>query len=442
MRAFRWVFAGVLLAVAGSSVARANPADTFGLGSRSSALAGAVAADVRDFSANYYNASGLALAERTQLSLGVQSVAPDLTLDGDRSPVRSFRSLVFGLVAPGELLEVPVAFGVGGQLSGDLLARIRTLSPDEQRWWLYQDRPEQVFLAANLAVRPVSFLSLSAGVGLLASTRGELRLRGRAAQPGFAQQDEFDSRLDHEVIAELQSRRYPLFGLTLLPLEELSLGLVYRGESQIVLDVDSAFDGQVGLGPVEFPVHYLLESTTVVSFQPRQLVLGASYHASSDTRLNLDLQWTDWSSYTSPLAATRSELVFEAQGVLPTPELPEPSALGSARLVDRLTPRVGVEHELLRARPWRLPLRVGYSYLATPLVGSSLGNLVDADRHVFCLGAGAVGQGPAPLAGEVSLDLHAAWSVLSSRTVTGPDGEARRADGDILVLGATLGLQL
>ena len=42
--------------------ARANEADTYGLGSRSSAMAGAVAADATDFSANYYNPAGLASA--------------------------------------------------------------------------------------------------------------------------------------------------------------------------------------------------------------------------------------------------------------------------------------------------------------------------------------------------------------------------------------------
>jgi long-chain fatty acid transport protein len=434
--------AAVSAVLASSGVACANPADTFGIGSRSLGLAGAVAADVPDFSANYYNPSALVLTERTQLSFGVQSVAPDLAIDGQASPVRSFRSFVFGLVAPGEVFGVPVAFGVGGQMSGDLLARIHTVASDEQRWVLLQDRPEQIFLAANVALRPARFVALSMGLGFLASTRAKLQLEGTAAQPGFAMQSEFDSRLDHEVVAELQSRRYPLFGLTLLPDDELRLGLVYRGQSQIELNVDSGFDGQLGLGPVQFPVHYLLESTTVVSFQPRQVVLGASYQGLSDTHVELDLQWIQWSAYTSPLAATKSELDLDTSGLVTPPELPEPRGLESARLGDRIVPRLGVEHVLFARQRWHVPVRAGYAFLATPLEASSTRNLVDADRHVFCFGAGVAGLGPAPLTSELSFDFHAAWSKLVPRVGTGPDGQSHRATGSVLVLGATLGLSL
>lgn len=422
--------------------AQANPADTFGLGSRSLALGGAVAGGVSDFSANYYNPSGLVLAEQTELSLGLTAVAPELRLDGERSAARHFRAVVFGLVAPGRVFDVPVAFGLAGQLSGDLLARIRTVASNDQRWVFFEDRPEQFFLAANVAVRPTHYLALSGGFGFLASTRAALDLQGVASQPGFAGEDEFDSRLGHEVLAELQSRRYPLFGITVLPDEPLGFGLVYRGESQIELDVDSSFDGAVGLGPVEFPVHYLLESTTVVSFQPRQLVLGATYRGLSQTLVGLDVQWTQWSAYTSPLAATASELSLDSDGLIATPELPAPRALESARLADRLVPRVGVEYEFVATGAARLPVRLGYAFLGTPLEPESTRNLVDADRHVLSFGAGVVGEGPRPLLGESSLDVHVAWSTLVSRTSPGPDGRSRRASGEVLVMGATLGLSL
>ena len=52
----------LLLVLALATTAKANPADTYGFGSRSTAMGGAVSASARDFSANYYNPSGLALA--------------------------------------------------------------------------------------------------------------------------------------------------------------------------------------------------------------------------------------------------------------------------------------------------------------------------------------------------------------------------------------------
>ena len=53
-----------------SADARANPLDTFGLGSREAAMGGAAAADVSDFSANYYNPAGLARARGLEIAIG------------------------------------------------------------------------------------------------------------------------------------------------------------------------------------------------------------------------------------------------------------------------------------------------------------------------------------------------------------------------------------
>lgn len=406
-------------------------------------MGGAVASDVTDFSANYYNPSGLVLAERTTLSVGVQSVSPSLQLDGQDSPATPFRSLVLGLSAPGEMAGTKVAFGVGLNLTGDRLSRIVTFAEDDQRWVLHQDRPEQIFIAANAAVQPFEFMSVGFGLAFLASTDGVLRLSGSATQPGFAGENEYDSRLDHEVLAELESQRYPLLGLTLLPDEVLTFSLVYRGETQVVLDVDAEFDGEIALGPLEFPAYYLLESTTVQSFVPRQLVVSTSYSGVDALHLNLEVQWSQWSRYRSPLSATQSQLEVDSMGVLLVlPELPEPTQLVSARLADRITPRLGCEYSLRLRGDWSLPLRAGYVFEASPLTATSSSNFVDADRHVVSLGFGLEAPGPSPLTGRVLLDAHGAYSGFVPRNVPGPDGETHRAGGSIWVFGATLGLEL
>lgn len=51
-------------ALASASHARANPLDTFGFGSRGTAMGGAQSADVSDYTAGYYNPAGLARARR------------------------------------------------------------------------------------------------------------------------------------------------------------------------------------------------------------------------------------------------------------------------------------------------------------------------------------------------------------------------------------------
>jgi long-subunit fatty acid transport protein len=420
----------------------ANPADAYGIGSRGIALGGALSGDVADASAVYYNPSGLVFAERLVLQVGVQSVRPDLELDGARSAAREFSARVVGFAAPGTILGVPVAFGLLAQLSGDRLARIDTFSEDEQRWVRHQDQPEQVFVGAAASLRPTEWLTFGAGVTFLASTEATLSLSGVATQPGFSGQDEYDSRLEHEVVAELQSERAPLFGVTLLPLDAWRFAAVYRGESRIALAVNSELDGEVALGPLPFPAHYELESTTIQSFVPRQVVLGASYRGFERASLNVDLQWTQWSRYRSPLSATRSELMLDTLGLLTVPELPEPTSLVSARLEDRVAPRVGGEYRLELSRAWELPLRAGYVYEATPLGRGSSPNLVDANRHVASLGVGARGPGPSPLLGDLRFDVHVSGSFFVPRSVVGPDGTTHRARGRILVLGATLGVDL
>lgn len=443
--AFRSLRAGVAVGVAlglGASAGRANPAGAYGVHSRSVALGGAVAANVADASAVYYNPSGLVFGEQPTLTLGRQWVSPDLSIDGRDAQAQPFSATVLGLAAPGEISGVPVAVGLLAHMSGDRLAHIDTFAPEELRWVRHRDQPEQVFLAAGAAVRPLDELAIGVGVTFLASTEATLQLSGTATQPGFSGQDEYDSRLEHEVVAELQSERAPLLGVSWLPSDAWRVGLVYRGENRIVLDVDSEFDGTVALGPLPFPAQYVLESTTVQSFVPRQVVLGASYRAFAATRVELDVEWTQWSRYQSPLSATHSELELDTMGLLSVPELPEPVPLRSARFGDRVAPRLGVEHTLELTRAWSIPLRAGYAYEATPLERDSSPNLVDADRHVVSLGAGVRGPGPRPFLGAVRLDLHASGSFFEPRSVQGPDGATHRAEGRIWVFGLTLGVEL
>ena len=75
MRAIASAAAGLVLFVARS--AAANEADAYGLGSRSSALAGAVLADTTDFSAVYYNPAAV-MNENNGLALIAPRITPVL----------------------------------------------------------------------------------------------------------------------------------------------------------------------------------------------------------------------------------------------------------------------------------------------------------------------------------------------------------------------------
>lgn len=420
--------------------ARANPADTFGFGSRSIAMGGAVSAGVSDTSANYYNPAGLAFAERTELSLGRVHVAPEFSLAGRDSGIATIDAWQFGLIVPGEILHVPVAFGLASQLSGKRIARVVTYTEDDQRWFLYEHRPEQLFLVANAAFKLTRNFSIGAGFGFLASTDGLLRISGTLVQP-VAGASEYDSHLEHEVFAKLSGVRYPNLGVSWRLAPWLDLALTYRGQADVTLDVDSEISGKIQYGPLGFPTRYLLYSKTVQSWIPQQATLGLRWPALETLELHADLTWLDWSNLPSPVSATRSDLQIDTQGALiALPQLPPATRLESARAHDKLSSRVGAEwHEFGRV-PYSV--RLGYAHSPTALGADSSANLVDADAHLISLGAGIQPLWIGAL-GSLTVSMHTQLGLLSPRQVTSPDGNGTlRAAGHWFALGAELQLRL
>lgn len=478
-----------LAALALAKPARAHEPDSYGFGSRSTALAGAVAGDVRDFSANYYNPAGLVAAPGLELSLGYVRIDNRLRIDGRDTATDDVHGLVGGLVAPGEILGVPFAFGIATFLPDDGLSRIKALRQEVPRWELYDTRASILFLAANLAVRPLRWLEIGGGLAFLAATRGRFAISGRAdlLTPE-------DSQLRHEVDADLTSVRYPQAGLRVQIGDLGKLALAYRGQSKLRLALEARLQGTLDFAGIDIPLLYDLETQTVAGFLPQQVVLGASFTRVRNLTVNVDVTWVDWGAYESPTARTAA--LLEAQ---PPPGTPVrlPGALRPVDVLDpgfesRFVPRLGVEYRLgfgaARARPnvadypqeadlaggasrsplptastrlsassgphghrrgsaplVEVPLRAGYVFESSPVPPQTgITNFIDGDRHTLSLGSGVAVAPPFDeLPRTVRLDVHAQLSLLPERTVekTNPSDfiGSYRADGTMFGLGATLG---
>ena len=65
-----------------AGAARASTPDVFGLGSEESAVCGASAARVHDFSAGYYDPAGLTLVEKPEVSIDFAADGPDFEAEG------------------------------------------------------------------------------------------------------------------------------------------------------------------------------------------------------------------------------------------------------------------------------------------------------------------------------------------------------------------------
>ncbi len=410
---------GALGALVASSVAlgeaQAVVPDQYGFGSRSAAMAGAVTADAKDFSAGYYNPAGIAEAPGVQLSLGYLYNVQNLLVGGQDTGVDDVHGVVIGLVAPGTVLGIPFAFSVGVHLPDDGLSYINARRQGVPRWELYDMRTQLIYLEACLAVRPWPWVEIGGGIGYLTATRGAFGIRGRAdiISP-------YDSQLEHQVDADLTAVRYPQAGIRFLWEGWGALGVTYRGASNLDLDISALLDGIVDFAGIEVPLLYALEARTFAGFTPQQVAVGLSLSRVRDLSLNVDVTWVDWSAYKSPTAEILARLSADPPPGTPVelPDEPLPTEIIAPEFEDRFVPRVGVEYRGAKIGPVEIPLRVGYVFEASPVPDQpGVTNLIDADRHTLTVGLGVDIVEPfGDLIGALGVDAHGLFSFFPERT--------------------------
>jgi long-chain fatty acid transport protein len=437
-------------ALASPRVARANPLDTFGFGSRQTAMGGAVAADVSNFAATYYDPAGLALARGLELAVGYFDAEHSLSMNGKSSGVEPVRGLVGGAVVPGRLGGIPFAFGLGFHLPDARLALVRALPQDQPRWELYDTRNQRMWFGVDAAIAVAPWLQIGGGATYMASTTATLDVGGHVDLSRSQ-----DSSLRDAVDANLAAVVYPDFGVRLDLSRSASLALVYRGQFALDLDVAARFRAGLGFGHTGdlTTLALALQAHTVDAFLPQQAVLGASWRPlGDDLHANADLTWVNWSAYVPPVAriATALDVPPPAGGWPPgiaPPKVPAPLVVQPIELHDRVVPHVGVEWRAIARTTWQGLLRGGYEFAKSP-IGPQSGatNYVDRDRHSVSAGIGLRLAAPSSvLAGDVTLDAHAQLSVLPTSTTTKTSPADLVGDftagGHIWNVGASAGVQ-
>jgi long-chain fatty acid transport protein len=395
--------------------ASANPPDTYGFGSRETAMGGAVAAETRGFAANYYNPAALARSRGLEIAIGYFRADHALEMNGRDSEVDPVKGLVGGLVAPGRLLGIPFAFGIGLHVPDDRVSRVRALRQEAPRWELYDNRNQRLLFAANLAIEPFPWLWIGAGLSFMASTRGRLDIEGGA---NLFRPD--DSQLRHEVDADLTAARYPQAGVRVALGPRVALAAVYRGEFQLALDLGAHIFADVSSLTTAL---LALETHSINNFLPQQAVLGGSWAVTRRVRATFDATWIDWSAYVAPVAQLGVVLDIPPPpsgwpAAITPPEAPVPTRAEPLRMHDRVVPRVGFEWHALGAGRARGFVRGGYEIAASPIEAQTgLTNYVDRDRQTFSFGVGGTFARLLPeLPGTLSLDAHLQLSQLLSAT--------------------------
>lgn len=434
-----------VLGVAGALVctserAFASPELDFGFGARSQALAGAGTAIAEDSAAVFQNPSGLARTERVTVTFGYANVSYRLSDNGASASLPTVNSVEGGLVVPGAIRGVPVAFGLSLALPDGKLSRLRQADATQPYWPLDDAGPRLVDVGTGFAARPLPELVLGAGVGIVASLRGTFGVHGDVVAAD-GQGAEYQSNLHHAVDADLTASRFPLAGIGWLPLPNLALGLAYRGAATVVHRIEAQLDGQLSVEQNSLPVRYNFQSRSDVAYQPAQLSLGGSYRPLPNWLVTAQLDWQRYKPAPSPYTETSSHVALPASSGIDVPDtVPVPAP--PARFRDRFVPRFGVEPRFALTPALELRVRAGYAFERSPAPRlQTATRFLDVDRHLLAAGAGVEWRRPLPLFDALRLDLSVADAIGVARTLSSTAGaNADRASGHVLLAGASLAL--
>jgi len=423
-----------------TSPAAASPELDFGFGARSQALAGSGVALADDAAAVFQNPAGLARAQGVELSFSYAFVNYALAANGAPSGLPNVNAFEGGLVVPGSIRGVPVAFGFSMALPDGRLSRLHQADPSEPYWPLDDAGPRLVDVGTGFAARPLRQLTLGAGVGFVASLNGDFGVYGNAvAADGNG--SEYASNLRHSVDADLTASRFLLVGIGFLPNDDLSIGLAYRGAAVVEHRIQAALTGTLQIQDSVVPVRYRYESRSDVAYVPASLTLGASYVIRHVWLVTGELAYERYEPFASPYAETSSSVTLPPSVGLVIPGT-KPVPAPPARFHDRFVPRFGVEPRFTLKRALELRLRAGYAYERSPVPEQQVGTrFFDVDRHVVSAGAGVAWSSPVQPFSALRLDLSLADAVGVPRTASTTAGpNADHASGHVLLLGTTLTL--
>jgi long-chain fatty acid transport protein len=443
MACVRASFSGFLLSAFATLVSArglSSPDGQRGMGPRTGALLAANVADHDDAAAVLHNPSGLVRAAGTTVSLGYDRHQSTLEADGATAALSTIQTFEVGMVVPGSLVDVPVAFGLALALPDGRLSRLRQVEPTVPYFPLDDAGPRLVDLGVAFAVRPLRGLELGGGLGYVASLSGGFDVSGTVV-PRDPNGAEYDSALVHGVDAELGTSRFPVFGVAYEPLPRLRLAAAYRGAASIRQHIRGSLDGDLAFGDVAVPVEYTFTSDAIVAYAPAEVSLGATLRPLSSLVVHAALAWQRYSRYPSPYTRTTTRLRTDVPGfVLP----PDDNGPPPPRFGDRFVPRLGLEWPFVFGPDMDLTARAGYAYEHSPVPASQHGTLLfDLDRHAVGIGAGLRLRRPIAPFEELRLDLDLEFVHGAPRRfeVVGPTGTAQhRARGDLVSLGLALTL--
>lgn len=401
-------------------------------------MASAHTAFADDFTGVYYNPAALTAATEGGFGLGFEISRPNLSLQFDRTNrlVRdltppSANGITFGALFPlgGASVRNRIALAFALYIPTRSLLDGEALDPAVPYWYMYQALPNRLMTVVGMGVLPFEWLSIGAGVQVLAGVTGSLDYELDLVAGRFNRKT---------VLFDINPDAAPIFGIELRPIRGLRVGASYRRTLQTSVNLP------VNLNITKI-ASFNVQTSFEVQYDPNEVSFGASYAFEGiGLKLAADATWLQWSHAPDPSvnsAVTVGGDIFTGTGLAQVLNAPAP---GQERKVDLafrdvVVPRVGVEQDL---GPFQL--RVGYSLRPTPApLQTSATNYVDGTAHVVSCGFGVEFRDPfQAFANPLMLDFGGSLFVIPTRPYPKVDPDdpvgSFQASGNIIVLGAAL----
>jgi len=393
----------------------------FGYGTTCPAMSNACLTGLGFLGTVYHNPAGLTGVDAKTVSFSYQSAFFSVHAQGEptgelKSPDRS-GGVTFGAAVP---LPLPkpfgerLALGLGMFIPDTSLIRAKIPAPGSPWYPVIGNRSNTLGVHAALGIRVIDSIRIGAGVKVLAKLVGDISVSPNES-----------GTLSSSIRDELLTTASPLLGATFLLGKFWRVALVYRGEEKGAFSLPVAAD----LGD-EFPLEVPdVNIEGLAQYDPRQTALSVGWHPSKLQRMEISLQWRQWSAYPKPLA----------EATPAAPELPLPN------FEDTWSPRVGGETGWLLGKNGSLHVRGGYSFEPSPIPDRGAPpSYFDNHRHI--LSVGGEWQWKFTKTARLSLQFYAQEHLLQERVQTLVEDEgSNSADistgGQIHLIGGGLEVQ-
>ncbi len=342
----------VTLCLGLASQVHADPAETLGLSWEGRGSAGANLASVSDFSATWYNPGNLSWLQHGQFSTSYVHLFSKMKPNGARTSSGSF--LEIGMAVPVfPHPRHPIWLGAAILTPASGFYELDLYPNQEPMFVSLNARERRLSLSMALSGKILSWLSVGAGFEMLPTVDAVVDL------------DLGDSEGDNSVLVDVGYQLSPIAGLTVQPIEELRLALVYRGRNYT--------DMTIPVNVVAEGIELQAQVHSRAFYVPHQVGFGIEWSFLEHFSVEADATWKQFSTMPNPSPAVS---LFDSDGAEAMKAVPE--SPNSRDVVVFST-----------AFRYRGPIEATFGYRFFPAVvkdQTGVSNLLDSDRHTLAAG--------------------------------------------------------